>query len=1059
MKKVLSYIIALITLSVAVASCADDYFDKSQVGEGCINMTLLLNLPGSDTQTRSTTDATANEEKIESIHVLVFEGGKMQEEVTDIKEISNAGGKMMLGATTSNNYKSSIEVILLANLGKRVGAFNEYIGETKEEIYQKLVFDYTQWDISKQAIPMWGATIIMTPIIKNDLSVSLYRALGKVNINVKEEVDNFTLTSARVYYANDKGYSAPLEEPVDNEIMTPSIPADVAQFDKDNPLVYEIKDPTMVAIEDRIYIPETNNKTPGTGKKAVYIVVGGKYTGNGLVESGKESFYRIDLKDKESKSVYDVLRNHLYNFTINSVSSPGTPTPEDALESVVVSMDVTIEAWNETVLRSISDQYSLVTDKSRVSFDEKGETAEVVTVWSDFGENWTIVDVTGGWYELENTGGQIIITTKANYGASRTGSFYIQSGKLKKQIIVEQSQPGTANCYVVGGGKHQLSVIIKGNGTQGLHADGDGGSRVELDQTAVLNTKYVSVIWETKAGLITLINEGNGGSSQKAHPNEETGKLTYNIDIIGAFVDGKSGGNALIGAFDDQDQLIWSWHIWVCPDIASTGYKDEDWTLTGYQVMDRNLGAISNKPGVASLGLLYQWGRKDPFIGAATISTTAKRMETQNYFGFNWGVGGTESNKKTVAYTIKHPTQLIQDGLSVGEKGAYLWGTNGGLQVVTKELGTKTIYDPCPVGYRVPPVDAFVFKGTVDFVESGSVRDFGDNLEKYSRVVKWQEEFSTHPSGFPVSVGVCIWYEGQPEPEEPTTKPTYIEKGVKIKLGTVTSTYTLKKSSETKNWEENLVYIPYNLHGVPQGDWSMEDYLYAYPKTAITDATHYGYYINYQEVKKPKMKDPAKDYYTLSGDEKTVTWMPLSGAYDPEIGMTFDGVTIEQGSSLTVNSFIWTNSSIISDGTTRPGALFLHGANPISGKEGDGRHIHALIKSDIKAEPRYAGAVRCVRDTKKVFTADNKAPTTIVGESSENSVEGDIRAINDSWKVVDPGAPWFTISPDHAGPDKNRGTKICFKMKGNSTGAQRTATVKIKFSGEESPRTIEVTQK
>lgn len=1051
MKKVLTYIISLIALSAAFASCVDDYSDQGRAADGCVNMTLLLNLPNGNGQTRTGEEA-IDEETIKDIHLLVFERGILQEEVIEIQEISHENGKLMLGATTSNSYKSSIEVILLANLNKVSGAFTGCIGQTKDEIYRTLVFDYNEkWDISKQVIPMWGATASFTPKESNNISVSLYRALGKVNISVKKEVNNFTLTSARVYYANNKGYSAPLVEPnKDNEITTPSLPDGIAQFGKDKPLIYEIKDAT-VAIENQIYIPEAKNKELANDKKAVCIVVGGKYTGAGLVESGKESFYRIDLKDKESKLSYDILRNHLYNFTINSVNSPGTPTPEDALESVIVSMDVTIEAWNETVLRSISDQYSLVTDKSRVSFDEKGETAEVVTVWSDFGENWTIADVTGGWYELENTGGQIIITTKANYGASRTGSFYIQSGKLKKQITVEQSQPGTANCYVVGGGEHQLSVIIKGNGTQGLHADGDGGSRVELDQTAVLNTKYVNVIWETKAGLITLKNEGR--------PNTETGMLTYNVNIDGASVDQKPGGNALIGAFDDQNQLIWSWHIWVCPDIASTGYKDEDWTLTGYQVMDRNLGAISNKPGVASLGLLYQWGRKDPLIGAAAISTTAQQLATKNYSGFNWGVGGTESNEKTVAYTIKNPTQLIRDGLSVGEKGAYLWGTNGGLQVGIKELGTKTIYDPCPVGYRVPPVDAFVFKGTADFVQlTGSEKNFGDDLERYSEVIDWQKDFWTPTFSYMIPGRAYIWFEGQPKPTKPTNAPR-IEKGISIKIGALTETFTLKKSSETKNWEENLVYIPYNLHGVTQGDWSMEDYLYEYPKTAITDAKHYGYYINYQEVKKPKMKDPASDYYTLSGDEKTVTWMPLSGAYDPEIGMTFDGVTIEQGSSLTVNSFIWTNSSIISDGTTRPGALFLHGANPIKGKEGDGRHIHALIKSDIKAEPRYAGAVRCVRDTKKVFTADNKAPTTILGESSENSVEGEIRAINDSWKVVDPGAPWFTISPDHAGPDKNRGTKIYFKMKANSTGAQRTATVKIKFSGEESPRTIEVTQK
>ena len=67
---------------------------------------------------------------------------------------------------------------------------------------------------------------------------------------------------------------------------------------------------------------------------------------------------------------------------------------------------------------------------------------------------------------------------------------------------------------------------------------------------------------------------------------------------------------------------------------------------------------MSNKPGVPSLGLLYQWGRKDPFIGAARVST--EQVNNQMYthlplgsYGYNWH---NSSGNMTIEETTKHPT-------------------------------------------------------------------------------------------------------------------------------------------------------------------------------------------------------------------------------------------------------------------------------------------------------------------------------------------------------------------------------------------------------------------
>lgn len=89
------------------------------------------------------------------------------------------------------------------------------------------------------------------------------------------------------------------------------------------------------------------------------------------------------------------------------------------------------------------------------------------------------------WFKLQKSGDKVLVTVdKANGGIAKTGIFYITIGNetvgmLRKQIIVEQEQPTSSNCYIVGDGEHELIVTIKGNGTKGLLVDGE----VTLEKT------------------------------------------------------------------------------------------------------------------------------------------------------------------------------------------------------------------------------------------------------------------------------------------------------------------------------------------------------------------------------------------------------------------------------------------------------------------------------------------------------------------------------------------------------------------------------------------------
>ena len=106
-------------------------------------------------------------------------------------------------------------------------------------------------------------------------------------------------------------------------------------------------------------------------------------------------------------------------------------------------------------------------------------------------------------------------------------------------------------------------------------------------------------------------------------------------------------------------------------------------------MMDRNLGATSPIPGdVCTLGLLYQWGRKDPFPGS-NMSTASS--------GYSWRFYTTWANERGSVYkSIENPMSFYPGFSNENWDWLYsyrdndLWGSN------------KTIYDPCPVGWRVP---------------------------------------------------------------------------------------------------------------------------------------------------------------------------------------------------------------------------------------------------------------------------------------------------------------------------------------------------------------------
>lgn len=199
-------------------------------------------------------------------------------------------------------------------------------------------------------------------------------------------------------------------------------------------------------------------------------------------------------------------------------------------------------------------------------------------------------------------------------------------------------------------------------------------------------------------------------------------------------------GNAVIGIFASSDPTapcLWSWHIWkvdgaLPPDVACSKVSSITGADVPFYMMGLDLGAYNNNiDDPRSMGLMYEWGRKDPFPGAGDFNGS-ERSDIYGSFN-NGGTTGTwngqysiqrtvrNAHTGTEAWAVQYPTIYIYHptlGDWLETPNIYLWGTPwvdaGGVGGFNKNYGAKSIYDPCPVGYRVPPSDTMskVGKGT-----------------------------------------------------------------------------------------------------------------------------------------------------------------------------------------------------------------------------------------------------------------------------------------------------------------------------------------------------------
>ena len=322
-------------------------------------------------------------------------------------------------------------------------------------------------------------------------------------------------------------------------------------------------------------------------------------------------------------------------------------------------------------------------------------------------------------YDLSTKGGSVNRSTANSYVISAPGHYRIplvygnaiENGSTNANSYTSHAAAG--NSYVLYNFKDHNNQNItdpwieKTNGAANNGVDG------------------AEVVWADAANLVhspSIVHDGGEGF----------------LDFTVSASDIQSG-NAVV-AVKKGGTTVWSWHLWFAPKDAldkikvtnhqnvdyyftkeTLGWKPTQWSGSTYDkartvkvkvvqtiknggVAQETVINITQNPGNVKKGAttLYQFGRKDAFPGVDASDLAANSHFTQN-----------AGDNMSIMNGIQHPDNFYIWGSSwystppTGYSYYNLWSAENTTTGFNDNSVVKTVYDPCPVGFKMPASNAF----------------------------------------------------------------------------------------------------------------------------------------------------------------------------------------------------------------------------------------------------------------------------------------------------------------------------------------------------------------
>lgn len=317
----------------------------------------------------------------------------------------------------------------------------------------------------------------------------------------------------------------------------------------------------------------------------------------------------------------------------------------------------------------------------------------------------------------------------------------------------------SANCYIVNGpGYYRIPLVLGNSITNNAvytssfakstfynHAKAQVTSSNVILSFSNPDDASAELVWEDRAGLIENSFSIASSTLSIGGNNTTVYWLKFHVNSVGQ-------GNAVIQV-KDGTTVLWSYHIWVT-NFVPKNYYDEGVDITNavyeasytegtgtsagsYYIQPYDLGWVVNnitascydvgeiyvslqqitsgnraimkisRSSASSINATdlqtgypayYQHGRKDPLLGAYYSTTTGiihgmDEVTSSSGLDNHVQTGISNPGKFVASYLNTNATQYWNTSLSANswnEKKAHL------------SIG-KSIYDPCPAGYHVPP--------------------------------------------------------------------------------------------------------------------------------------------------------------------------------------------------------------------------------------------------------------------------------------------------------------------------------------------------------------------
>lgn len=325
----------------------------------------------------------------------------------------------------------------------------------------------------------------------------------------------------------------------------------------------------------------------------------------------------------------------------------------------------------------------------------------------------------------------------------------------------------TSNCYVVDAAGTYCLPLVYGNairnGADNRSAYTDAGNVFYDYLDREITSPYIGA--NTALADATVVWSDAFQMFFDEHISDDGNYLVFTVDD-----EYLQQANAILAVRDAAGRIVWSWHIWVTErDVEATigvGEWRSNWT-NAYLLMPYNIGWIDSKEviydeqtvpfdftqdrsglrrtlSIKQTGerldyrdggsLYYQWGRKDPFISLRNRSHVGVNDFRPHYSPRDEYNYTYEVAQVSVGEAIQHPNvyYVSQDGK---EKSDHHWVRDDQLSIfywdnrtsrsVDDTWSVKTVYDPSPVGFKVPPSRMFeIFVNAEGLSENGEFNGY-----------------------------------------------------------------------------------------------------------------------------------------------------------------------------------------------------------------------------------------------------------------------------------------------------------------------------------------------